>query len=108
MIWDTRDGHIRTRNLTTYKIPTLDDIPDDFRVELLHDAYNHMGIYGSKASGEAGLRLGCSVIMALRDAITAARKQFGVSEWFDLDSPATIEKIRAAIPVQFLDPTKKE
>ena len=107
MIWDTRDGHIRTRNVTTYKIPTLDDIPDDFRVELLHDAYNDMGVYGAKASGEAGLRLACAVLMALRDAITAARKQFGVTEWFELDSPATIEKIRAAIPTQFIDPTQK-
>jgi xanthine dehydrogenase small subunit len=103
MIW-AKDGHIRTRNVTTYKIPTLDDIPDDFRVNLLKDDYNDMGVVGSKASGEAGLRLGCSVLMALRDAVTAARAQFGVNEWFDFDSPATIEVIRKNIPVKFLDP----
>ncbi|OHT00827.1 aldehyde oxidase and xanthine dehydrogenase [Tritrichomonas foetus] len=107
MIW-ARDGHIRTRNVTTYKIPTLDDIPDDFRVELLRNDYNDMGIYGSKASGEAGLRLGCSVLMALRDAVTAARHQFGVDEWFEFNSPATIEQIRSKIPVEFLNPSKSE
>lgn len=105
MIW-AGDGHIRTRNVTTYKIPTLDDIPDDFRVELLQNTYNNMGIYGSKASGEAGLRAGCSVIMALRDAIRAARHQFGHDEWFELSSPATIEKIRALIPAEIVDPTQ--
>jgi len=106
MIWDQNDGHIRTRNVTTYKIPTLDDIPDDFRVELLRNTSNNMGVYGSKASGEAGLRLGCSVLMALRDAITAARHQFGVDDWFEFNSPACIEEIRECIPVKFLDPSK--
>ena len=104
MIWAS-DGHIRTRNVTTYKIPTLDDIPDDFRVTLLQDDYNDMGVLGSKASGEAGVRLGCSVLMALRDAITAARAEFGVTEWFDFNSPATIEEIRKNIPVKFLNPS---
>ena len=103
LIW-ADDGHIRTRNVTTYKMPTLDDIPDDFRVELLQNTFNDMGIYGSKASGEAGLRMGCAVIMALRDAVTAARKQFGHNEWFEFNSPATLEKIRSAIPVEFIDP----
>lgn len=37
------------------------------------------------------------------DDINAAKKQFGVNKWFDLDSPDTIEKIRAAIPL----PVKK-
>ncbi|KAH0793654.1 Xanthine dehydrogenase [Histomonas meleagridis] len=106
MIW-AKDGHIRTRNVTTYKIPTLDDIPDDFRVTLLHDDYNNMGVVGSKASGEAGLRMGCSVLMALRDAVTAARAQFGVTEWFDFHSPATIEVIREKIPVKYLDPEQQ-
>lgn len=107
MIW-ADDGHIRTRNVTTYKIPTLDDIPDEFNVTLLQDDYNDMGVYGSKASGEAGLRLGCSVLMALRDAVTAARHQFGVDEWFDFNSPATIEVIRENIPVKELDPSTKQ
>jgi len=106
MIWAS-DGHIRSRNVTTYKIPTLDDIPDDFRVTLLKDDYNNMGVLGSKASGEAGVRLGCSVLMALRDAVTAARAQFGVTEWFDFNSPATIEEIRKNIPVKFIDPTSQ-
>jgi len=105
-IWDKRDGHLRTRNVTTYKVPTLDDMPDDFRVQLLKNNYNDMGVYGSKASGEAGLRLGCAVLTALRDAIQAARVQFGVDEWFELHSPATQEQIRSLIPVKFQNPAK--
>jgi len=103
-IWDKRDGHLRTRNVTTYKIPTLDDMPDDFRVQLLKDNYNDMGVYGSKASGEAGLRAGCAVLMALRDAVKAAREQFGCNEWFELNSPATQEQLRSLIPVEFRNP----
>jgi len=81
-------------------------MPDDFRVQLLKNNYNDMGVYGSKASGEAGLRLGCAVLTALRDAIQAARVQFGVDEWFELHSPATQEQIRSLIPVKFQNPAK--
>ena len=46
--------------------------------------------------GEPPLFLGASVFFAIKNAIRAARKDAGVDEDFDLDSPATAERIRLA------------
>lgn len=52
----------------TYKIPTVNDIPIDFRVTLLKDAPNDKLplSYSSKAIGEPPLFLGASVYHALK------------------------------------------
>jgi xanthine dehydrogenase molybdopterin-binding subunit B len=52
----------------TYKIPTINDIPIDFRVTLLKDAPNDTlpYSYSSKAVGEPPLFLGATVYHALK------------------------------------------
>ena len=54
-----------------------------------------------QAVGEPPLFLAASVFFAIKDAITAARKESGVSGYFRLDSPATCERIRMACVDQF-------
>ena len=68
--WD-REGNLLTYSPDTYKIPTINDIPKDFRVELLQYVPNHGTISGSKAVGEPPFMLGLSVWLAIKDAISA-------------------------------------
>jgi len=68
--WD-RDGNLLTHSPDTYKIPTVGDIPGDFRVEFLKGVPNPGTIRGSKAVGEPPFMLGLSVWLAIKDAISA-------------------------------------
>ncbi len=54
-----------------------------------------------QAVGEPPLFLAASVLFALREAITAARAESGVSGYYRLDSPATCERIRMACQDKF-------
>nr|AYC63819.1 hypothetical protein [Dichotomosiphon tuberosus] len=78
-----------------YKIPTVNDIPIDFRIKLLSNVPNTRTIHSSKAIGEPPLSLSNSVFFALKNAVAEARRQNGKStmEWFDLEAPCTPEKL---------------
>lgn len=89
-------GHLHTSGPSTYKIPTSNDIPIDFRVSLLRNAANLRAVHSSKAVGEPPLYLSASVFFALKEACYAARKSSGVEGWFDLEAPATPERLRLA------------
>jgi xanthine dehydrogenase/oxidase len=93
-----RPGTLHTRGPGTYKIPTANDIPMDFRVTLLKDAPCHRTplAHSSKAIGEPPFFLGASVFFALKEAVYAARAEAGETGYFQLDSPATPEKLRMA------------
>ncbi|GBG80495.1 hypothetical protein CBR_g30957 [Chara braunii] len=99
-----RPGHLFTQGPGAYKIPTVNDIPIDFRVTLLKEAPNPRGILSSKAVGEPPLFLSASVFFAVKDAIAAARRERGLKGWFALDSPATPERIRMACADEFTAP----
>jgi xanthine dehydrogenase molybdopterin-binding subunit B len=68
--WDKR-GHLLTHSPDTYKIPTVNDIPEIFNVELLSGYPNEGSIRKSKAVGEPPLMLALSVWLAIKDAISA-------------------------------------
>jgi xanthine dehydrogenase molybdopterin-binding subunit B len=68
--WDA-NGRLLTHSPDTYKIPTIADIPVDFRVDLLSDVPNPGTIRKSKAVGEPPFMLGLSVWLAIKDAISA-------------------------------------
>ncbi len=68
--WD-KTGNLTTHSPDTYKIPTVNDIPKDFRVELLKNAPNSGTILKSKAVGEPPFMLAFSVWLAIKDAISA-------------------------------------
>jgi xanthine dehydrogenase/oxidase len=93
-----RPGQLFTRGPGTYKIPTANDIPIDFRVMLLRNAPCERTpmVHSSKAVGEPPFFLGTSVYYALKDACYAARKDAGLQGWFRLDLPATPERLRMA------------
>jgi len=65
------DGKLLTHSPDTYKIPTMDDIPDVFNVELTNDTSQEDNIKKSKAVGEPPFLHGLSVWLAIKDAISA-------------------------------------
>ncbi|MEE6490038.1 hypothetical protein FKM82_015769 [Ascaphus truei] len=102
------EGVLYTRGPGQYKIPSVCDIPQEFHVSLLTSSQNPYAIYSSKGIGEPALFLGSSVYFAIKDALTAARKERGLSDIFTLNSPATPEKIRMACGDQFTDMIPKD
>jgi xanthine dehydrogenase molybdopterin-binding subunit B len=91
--WDS-DGHLLNHSPDTYKIPTIQDIPEDFRIELLEGYPNENTIRKSKAVGEPPLMLAFSVWLAIKDAISAV----GNHEFEpDFSLPATNEVILLSI-----------
>ena len=68
--WDLK-GTLLNHSPDTYKIPSVQDIPKDFRVKLLENAANPNTIHQSKAVGEPPFMLAISVWLAIKDAISA-------------------------------------
>jgi len=98
--WD-ENGNLLTYSPDTYKIPSVQDIPKDFRVALLQSAPNPNAIRKSKAVAEPPLMLALSAWLAIKDAISAIARH-EVEPEFSL--PATnevillsIEKIKAGM-----------
>jgi len=88
--WDAR-GSLQTHAPSTYKIPTIRDIPADFRVQLSSEVKNPKDtVYHSKAVGEPPLMLGISVWLALKDAVARAA---GPGSQPQLPAPATPEAV---------------
>jgi xanthine dehydrogenase/oxidase len=96
-------GQLATRGPGAYKIPGFRDIPQVFNVSLLKDVEweNLRTIARSRGVGEPPLFMGSAVFFAIRDALKAARRQYGVEGNTEegllrLESPATPERIRMA------------
>ncbi|KAH9898759.1 xanthine dehydrogenase [Xylariomycetidae sp. FL2044] len=105
-------GNLATKGPGAYKIPGFRDIPQVFNVGLLKGVEwkNLRTIQRSRGVGEPPLFMGSSVFFAIRDALKAARADYGVvasrrpagsdeeEEGSDgllrLESPATPERIR--------------
>lgn len=93
LVWD-QQGRLRTDAPSTYKIPTISEVPEHFHVHLLERAAQDGVIYGSKAVGEPPFMLAISV----REAIRAAVAAFGQQPTdVPLAAPATPEAILRAI-----------
>jgi xanthine dehydrogenase molybdopterin binding subunit len=86
-------GVLQTHSASTYAIPAIGDMPEDFRVALLKDATQPGTIHGSKAVGEPPFMLAISVREAIRDAVAA----FGKGGDFELPSPCTGEAVKGAV-----------
>jgi xanthine dehydrogenase large subunit len=102
LVWDEA-GRLRTFAPSTYKIPTISEIPAHFEVHLLQRAAQDGVIFGSKAVGEPPFMLAISVREALRAAIAA----FGQGGEVFLTSPATPEAILTAIETVQTQPSSQ-
>ncbi|RXG51614.1 Xanthine dehydrogenase [Armadillidium vulgare] len=84
--------NFNSHRFTTYKPPMAQDIPTDLRITLLPKGDNKHGVLRSKATGEPALCLTYCVVTALRQAITSARADAGLTDWFEITTPLTVEK----------------
>ncbi len=91
--WDDK-GNLMTHSPDTYKIPSVQDIPKDFRTELLQGVPNPNTIRKSKAVAEPPLMLALSAWLAIKDAVSAVANH-KIEPEFSL--PATNEVILLAI-----------
>lgn len=87
-------GTLKTLGPSTYKIPSIHDIPRIFNVDLMPNDGNTINLYGTKASGEPPLMLCFSVWNALKDAIGYYRPQ---ERLINLALPATNEVLLRAL-----------
>lgn len=109
LIWGDNDhhwvkkGNLLTRGPGNYKIPSFNDVPEDFRVTLL-DGNNARAVHSSKGIGEPPFFMGCSAFFAIRNAVKAARaKSDRGGEYFQFNLPATSERIRMACVDGFVE-----
>jgi xanthine dehydrogenase large subunit len=94
LVWHPVSGMLSTHAPSTYKIPTANDCPTDFRVALFEQPNVHDSIHRSKAVGEPPLLLPFSVFFAIRDAVSAVGDHQADPP---LRAPATSEAILDAI-----------
>ncbi|XP_016295765.1 aldehyde oxidase 1-like [Sinocyclocheilus anshuiensis] len=94
-------GVLYTRGPGQYKIPSFCDVPLKFNVYLLAGSSNPHAIYSSKGIGEPTVFLGSCVFFAIKDAVTAARKDADLTGPFQLNSPATPERACLACATHF-------
>ncbi|MCX4160248.1 MULTISPECIES: xanthine dehydrogenase molybdopterin binding subunit [Paraburkholderia] len=93
-LWWNAGGKLMTHAPSTYKIPTVNDTPPDFRVRLFKNRNAEDSIHRSKAVGEPPLLLPFSVFFAVRDAV-ASVADYAVNP--PLNAPATAAEILRAV-----------
>jgi xanthine dehydrogenase large subunit len=92
--WHPQSGLLMTHAPSTYKIPTANDCPVDFRVALYEADNVSDTVHRSKAVGEPPLLLPFSVFFAIRDAVSAVGGHLVHPR---LRAPATAEAVLDAI-----------
>ncbi|XP_071749529.1 uncharacterized protein [Lepeophtheirus salmonis] len=87
-------GKIMTNSTWNYKPPLSKDIPQDLRTSFYNGKRHDLGVFGSKATGEPSVLLGCSILAAIRYAIQSFRSMtLDKHDWIVLNAPATPENI---------------
>jgi xanthine dehydrogenase/oxidase len=93
------DGVLLTSSTWEYKPPLSKDIPIEFNVRLLKNATNENCVLSAKAVGEPPITMSCAGLFAVQHAIAEARCEIKKSGYFELDSPATVDKIQRTCEV---------
>jgi len=88
LIYNDR-GELLSHSPTTYKIPAITDVPQDFRVALFDNNDNVQNIRRSKAVGEPPLMLAIAAWAAVKNALSYVSPEAASS----LTLPATGEEI---------------
>ncbi|MDM4766192.1 xanthine dehydrogenase molybdopterin binding subunit [Pelomonas sp. SE-A7] len=94
LVWHPKSGLLSTHAPSTYKIPTANDSPVDFRVALFDQPNREDSIHRSKAVGEPPLLLPFSVLLAIKDAVASCGPTGCDPE---LRAPATAEAVLKAV-----------
>ena len=94
LVWHPQTGRLTTHAPSTYKIPTANDCPPVFNVQLYENTNAADSIHRSKAVGEPPLLLPFSVLLAIRDAVSAVG---GHRVDPPLRAPATAEAVLDAV-----------
>jgi xanthine dehydrogenase large subunit len=87
---------------TTYKVPNVTDVPEDFRVAFYQEGENSLNVYGSKAVGEPPLLLGVSVWAAIKQALSSEAEGRA-----PLRLPATNEEILLRLTTNADSPVRR-
>ncbi|EGD72878.1 hypothetical protein PTSG_04607 [Salpingoeca rosetta] len=95
ILYDKKSGRLVTDGTWEYKPPSSKDIPIDFRVNLLKNAPNPVGVLRSKASGEPPTCMASSVVFAVKQAIESSLKERGeMPDYLAVNAPLTPENIQ--------------
>ncbi|XP_075976856.1 uncharacterized protein LOC142977054 [Anticarsia gemmatalis] len=88
-------GELVTDRTWDYYIPQARDIPQDMRVYFEENTFRNEIILNAKGIGEPPTSLAVVVTFAIREAITSARRDAGISttEWFSIDGPWNVEQV---------------
>jgi len=79
-----------------YKVPTVQDVPRVFNVELIPNDQFKDGVLSSKASGEPPLCVAPCLTSAIRQCIMSARRDAGLGGYPEMTVPWTCDKIAVA------------
>ncbi len=98
-------GRLNTVNTWRYKPPATTNIPLEFNVHLFPRdesdvPENPNDLLSAKDVGEPPLVLANSVFFAIKAAVRASRIERGLSGLFQMDAPATVQEVRAALQVK--------
>ncbi len=89
------NGQITTHSPSTYKIPSISDMPEKFNVEIFKNGKNIENVVNkSKTTGEPPLMNAMSVFFAIKNAIASLANYNLVPE---INAPATPERILMSI-----------
>jgi len=89
------NGQLTTHSPSTYKIPTVSDMPEKFNVEIYKHGKNKENVVNkSKTTGEPPLMNAMSVFFAIKDAI-ASVGDYNITPI--ISAPATPEKILMSV-----------
>eukprot|EP00656_Telonema_subtile_P051412 TRINITY_DN6900_c0_g1_i3.p1 TRINITY_DN6900_c0_g1~~TRINITY_DN6900_c0_g1_i3.p1 ORF type:complete len:674 (+),score=212.13 TRINITY_DN6900_c0_g1_i3:82-2103(+) len=104
VLW-AKDGEQLNLGSWNYKIPSAYDIPEVLNVSLLegHRNTSRNAVLGSKACAEPAMPLAISAFFAVKQAIYSARVDRGNTDFFDLNTPATVQAIATACLTQETD-----
>ncbi len=87
---DPKTGRQLAATLSTYKVPSYSDLPEDFEIDLYPSRNKHASIFGSKGIGEPPLLYGLATYFAIKHALEALSDgRIGSN----LKNPATPEHI---------------
>lgn len=97
-------GRLNTVNTWRYKPPATTNIPLQFNVHLFPRdesdvPENPNDLLSAKDVGEPPLVLASSVFFAIKAAVRASRLERGLPGLFQMDAPATVQEVRAALQV---------